>query len=132
MSTPQFLCTTSVLPVSDIYESVEWYERALSLQVLYIHGNGRRGETEEFANYATMSRDSVEVHFILDEGGPTWTRAGTGYLFLTVRDVDLEYSEVRSRGIVISGGLQKQNWGTRAFRLNDPSGNEVLIQQSSQ
>lgn len=131
MSTPQFLCTTTVLPVSDIYETVEWYERALSLQTRHIHGSGRRGETEEFANYATMSRDSVEVHFILDEGGPIWTRAGTGYLFLTVRDVDLEYSEVKSRGVAISGELQKQNWGARAFRLNDPSGNEILIQQST-
>jgi len=126
MSTPQFLYTTIILPVSDIYETIAWYERALGLQTRYIHGSGRRGEAEDFA---TMSRDSVEVHFILDEGGPVWTRSGTGYLCLTVRDVDLEYSEVKSRGISVLRELQKQNWGTRAFSLRDPSGNEVLIQQ---
>lgn len=128
MNTPQFLCTTVVLPVSDIDETVAWYGRALDLQTRHIHGNGRRGEEEEFANYAIMNRDSVEVHFILDEGGPTWTRSGTGYLLLTVRDVDLEYSEVRSRSIPISHELQKQNWGARAFGLKDPSGNDILIQ----
>jgi uncharacterized glyoxalase superfamily protein PhnB len=129
MSTPRFLSTTIVLPVSDIYDTIAWYERALGLQTHYIHGSGRRGEAEDFANYATMRRDSVEVHFILDEGGPIWTRSGTGYLCLTVRDVDLEYSEVKSRGIVVLSELQKQNWGARAFSLKDPSGNEVLIQQ---
>lgn len=129
MSTPQFLSTTIILPVSDIYETVAWYEHALGLQTQYIHGSGRRGEVEDFANYATMSRDSVEVHFILDEGGPIWTRAGTGYLSLSVRDVDLEYAEMKSRGVPIVRELEKQNWGTRAFLLKDPSGNEILIQQ---
>ena len=132
MSTPQFLHPTIILPVSDIYETVAWYERVLGLQTQYVHGSGRRGEAEDFANYATMNRDSVEVHFILDEGGPIWTRSGTGYLCLTVRDVDLEYSEVKSRGIPVLRELQKQNWGTRAFSLKDPSGNEVLIQQPTE
>jgi uncharacterized glyoxalase superfamily protein PhnB len=132
MNNPQFLEATSILPVSDIYETIAWYERALGLQTQYIHGSGRRGEAEEFANYAVMSRDSVEVHFILDEGGPIWSRSGTGYLCLTIRDVDLEYSEMKSRGIPVLRELQKQNWGSRAFSLKDPSGNEVLIQQPTE
>lgn len=131
MSTPQFLDTTIVLPVSDIYETIAWYERVLGLQTQHIHGSGRRGEAEDFANYAIMRRDSVEVHFILDEGGPLWTRSGTGYLYLTVRDVDLQYAEVTSCGIPILRELQKQGWGARAFSLKDPSGNEVLIQQTT-
>jgi uncharacterized glyoxalase superfamily protein PhnB len=129
MNRPQVLSTTVVLPVSDIHETIAWYERALGLSTQYIHGSGRRGEAEDFANYATMSRDSVEVHFILDEGGAIWTRSGTGYLSLTVRDVDLEYSEVTSRGISVLRPLAKQNWDARAFSLQDPSGNEILIQQ---
>lgn len=129
MTEPQFLSTTTVLPVRDIYETIEWYERTLSLETRYVHGSGKRGEAEDFANYATMTRDSVEVHFILDEGGPTWTRSGTGYLSLTVRDVDLEYSRVKELGIPRLHELKKQNWSARAFSLEDPSGNEILIQQ---
>src|SRR5687768_801204 len=88
MTPAQFLKTTVILPVSDIYETVAWYERVLGFETRYVHGNGRRGEAEDFANYAIMGRDAVEVHFILDEGGPVWTRAGTGHLGLTVRDVN--------------------------------------------
>jgi catechol 2,3-dioxygenase-like lactoylglutathione lyase family enzyme len=129
MGDGQFLKTTIILPVSDIYETIAWYENALGLQTTYVHGNGRRGETEDFANYAIMSRDEVEVHFILDEGGPVWTRSGTGHLGLTVRDVDAAYADVRARGVPIARALRKENWPARGFNLRDPSGNEVHVEQ---
>jgi uncharacterized glyoxalase superfamily protein PhnB len=129
MADSQFLKTTIILPVSDIDETIAWYESALGFESRYIHGSGRRGETEDFANYAIMSCDAVEVHFILDEGGPVWTRAGTGHLGLTVRDVDAVYAEVQSRGIAIARDLQQENWPARGFDLKDPSGNAVHIEQ---
>ena len=129
MADSQFLKTTIILPVSDIYETIAWYEKALEFQSRYIHGSGRRGEAEDFANYAIMNCDSVEVHFILDEGGAVWTRAGNGHLSLTVRDVDAVYAEVRARGIAIVRSLQRENWPARGFDLKDPSGNAVHIEQ---
>jgi len=129
MSDPQFLKATVVIPVSDIYDTTAWYERVLGFQARYIHGKGRPGETEDFANYAIMSRDGVEVHFIMDEDGPVWTRSGTGYLYLTVRNVEEVYAGVESQGIVITRGLQRENWPAHGFNLNDPSGNEVHIEQ---
>lgn len=129
MSEMQFLGTTIILPVSDIYDTTAWYERALDFQTRYIHGSGRRSEVEHFANYAIMWRDAVEVHFILDEGGAVWTRAGTGHLGLTVRDVDAVYADVKARGIVIARELRHENWPARGFDLTDPSGNAVHIEQ---
>jgi len=129
MADSQFLKTKIILPVSDIYETIAWYETALGFQSRYIHGSGRRGEAEDFANYAIMNRDSVEVHFILDEGGAVWTRARTGHLGLTVRDVDAVYAEVQSRGVVIARNLQQENWPARGFDLKDPSGNAVHMEQ---
>jgi uncharacterized glyoxalase superfamily protein PhnB len=129
MADSQFLKTTIILPVSDIYETIAWYETALGFQSRYIHGSGRRDEAEDFANYAIMNRDSVEVHFILDEGGAVWTRAGTGHLGLTVRDVDAVYAEVQSSGVAIARNLQQENWPARGFDLKDPSGNAVHIEQ---
>ena len=129
MSEPRFLKTTTVLPVSDIYEAQEWYENVLGFQTRSIHGSGRRGEAEDFANYAIMCRDAVQLHFILDEGGPTWTRAGTGYLYLTVRDVDAVCADVTSRGIPLARELRRENWAARGFNLTDPSGNKVHIEQ---
>jgi uncharacterized glyoxalase superfamily protein PhnB len=129
MAEPQFLGVTLILPVSDIYDTIAWYERALGFSTVYVHGKGRRGEEEDFANYLIMTRDAVQVHFILDEGGPIWTRAGTGHLGLTVRDVDAVYADVQSRNIPIAQPLKHQNWPARGFHLTDPSGNEVYIEQ---
>ena len=129
MNEVQFLKTTVILPVSDIYDTIAWYERALGFQSRYIHGSGRRGEAQDFANYAIMTRDAVEVHFILDEGSAVWTRAGTGHLGLTVRDIDVVFADVRARDIPIARGLQRENWPARGFNLTDPSGNEVHIEQ---
>ena len=130
MDQPQFLMATVVLPVHDIYDTNAWYERALGFETLYVHGKGRRGEGEDFANYSIMRRDAVHVHFILDEGGPIWTRSGTGYLYLNVRDVDAVYADVKSRGIPIARELQRENWPARGFNLRDPSGNDIHIEQT--
>ena len=110
MAEPQFLKTTVVLPVADIHQSVAWYERTLGFQTRYIHGNGKRGEARNFANYAIMACDAIEVHFILDEGGAAWTRAGTGHLGLTVRDVEAVYASVAARGVAASRELRRENW----------------------
>ena len=70
MEPAKLIKTTTVLPVTDLYATIAWYERVLGMQTIYIHGEGRRGEEENYANYAILTRDGVEVHFILDEGEP--------------------------------------------------------------
>lgn len=130
MPTSQFLSTRLILPVRDVYESTEWYSRVLGMTLVYIHGAQVRGEGEP-ANFASMTRDAVELHFILDEGGPIWTRAGSGNLNLIVQDVDEVYGAVRALGAEVTHDVQEQNWGARGFRLCDPSGNEILIEQTA-
>ena len=129
MGDPQFLKAQVVIPVSDIYETTAWYERVLGFETRYIHGSGKRGETEDFANYAIIGRDLVEVHLIMDEGGPAWTRSGTGYLYLRVGNVEAVYADVKSQDVAVSRELQRENWRARGFNLKDPSGNEVHIEQ---
>jgi catechol 2,3-dioxygenase-like lactoylglutathione lyase family enzyme len=129
MPDPQFLKTMTILPVNDISKSTAWYEYALGFKTVFIHGSGQRGEVEDFTNYAILQRDAVEVHLILDEGGPVWTRAGTGHLSLTVRDVDAVYAEVKGKSVSIARELQRENWPARGFNLADPSGNEIHIEQ---
>ena len=133
MSDSQFVKTTVILPVTDLYDSIAWYERVLGFRSRYIHGSGRRGETEEFANYAIVARDAVEVHFILDEtpdAGPRgWDRPGNGRLGLTVSNVDNVYAAVVAAGVPIVSALQKLNWPARGFDVKDPDGNAIHIEQ---
>lgn len=125
----QFLRTITVLPVSDIIASVRWYEGSLGLETVYLH----EGTTaDEATNYAVLVRDGIEIHLILDEPPPyetSWTKAGTGYLYLKVQDVEAMYREVCGKRVPIARVLQTENWGARGFNLADPSGNAIHIEQ---
>jgi len=129
MPTPQLIRTVTVLPVHDIAEATAWYEKALGLETVYLHG----GSTpDEVTNYAILVRDGVQVHLILDEPPPyrsEWTVAGRGYLYLIVRDVQAAFDEVVATGVAITRGLQTEGWGATAFLLTDPSRNEIRIEQ---
>ena len=129
MGEPTFIKAQVVIPVRDIYDTTAWYERVMGFETRYIHGRGRRDETEDFANYAIMVRDTAEVHFIMDEGGAIWTRSGTGYLYLRVRDVEAVYAGVKSQDVTITRELRVENWPARGFNLKDPSGNDVHIEE---
>ena len=129
MSDQQFLRTILVLPVRDIEESTEWYRNTLGFEALYLHED-TRGQGP--ANYAVLQRGGAELHLILDEPPPheqPWTKAGTGYLYLKVRDVEEVFREVAAQSAAIGRGLQTENWGARGFNLADPSGNAIHIEQ---
>ena len=129
MNKGQFLRTVLVLPVNDIETAAAWYGRVLGFETVYLHEGKHEGEV---TNYAILRRDEVAVHLILDEPPPyeeAWTKAGTGYLYLIVRDVDTVFEDVESQGVEITRGLQTENWGARGFNLTDPSGNAIHIEQ---
>ena len=118
-----------ILPVEDICEAADWYNRALALETTYLHEGA---DETEATNYAILQRGDLIVHLILDEPPPhsePWTKAGVGRLYLKVRDVDQLFDEVRKSGIEVTRGLQTENWGARGFDLTDPSGNTVHIEQ---
>ena len=127
----QFLRTILVLPVSNIEESVEWYHSVLGFETQYVHEGDNDSEA---TNYAILRRENAEVHLILDEPLPyqqAWTKAGSGYLYLIVRNVDAVHHEIKSRGVEIARGLQTENWGALGFNLTDPSGNAIHIEEGS-
>ena len=129
MPEPQLLRTITVLPGADIAESVGWYRRALGFECVYLHEGTQQGEA---TNYAILRRDGLDVHLILDEPPPhaqAWTKAGTGYLYLMVREVDAVFAEVQSRGVAVARGLETENWGARGFNLVDASGNAVHVEE---
>lgn len=131
MGQPQLLRTNTVLPVHDIPTATAWYEKALGFETVYLH-EGR--DASEVTNYAILRRDGLDVHLILDEPPPdqaAWTKAGTGYLYLIVRDVDAVFAEVKATGVAIARGLATDNWGARGFNLTDPSGNAIHVEQGA-
>ena len=128
MNERQFLCTILVLPVTDIERSAAWYDRALGFKTVYLHEGRHEGEV---TNYAILEREGLEIHLILDEHPQvmSWSTAGTGYLYLKVRNVGQVFDSVRSRDVEISRGLETENWGARGFNLIDPDGNAIHVEQ---
>ena len=129
MNQQQFVKTTTILPVDNIEKCCKWYKQTLGLKTTYLH----EGENEnEATNYAILERDGVEIHLILDElpqYGEVWTKAGTGYLYLKVSNIEGMYQEVKFSGATVARELQKENWGAIGFNLIDPSGNAVHVEQ---
>lgn len=120
----------TVLPVRNIEEATKWYERILGFRTISLHEGDEEGEA---TNYAILKRDEVAFHLILDESPdhePSWTKAGSGYLYLLISNVEKECEEVRSRGATVSRELRVENWGAKGFNLRDPSGNEIHIEQA--
>jgi len=121
--------TITVLPVSDIEESTKWYEQTLGFRTTFLNEGDEEGE---LTNYAILKREDVAFHLILDESPdhiPSWTKAGSGYLYLLVSDIEKEYDDVKSRGATMTRELQTENWGAKGFNMRDPSGNEIHIEQ---
>ena len=127
----QLLRTITVLPVRDIVVACAWYERALGLRTIYLHEGASE---EEPTNYAVMIQDDVQIHLILDEPPPysgTWTQAGTGYLYLRVRNVVSLHTEILERGIVLERPIEEASWGAVGFELRDPDGNLIRIENEA-
>ena len=128
--TAPFLRTILVLPARDLHASIAWYRETLGFECVYVHeGDG----PDEPDNYAILRRDGAVFHLILDEEGhemPAWARAGVGYLYVLVEDVDAVLAAVEAKGVPLARGLATEVWGSRAFLLEDPAGNSVRVEAS--
>ena len=131
MADSRFVRAQLVLPVKDMKLAREWYEIAFDFKTTYLHNDADDPE----GNYAILKRDGAETHLILDEPPHRhehpWSQAGTGYLFLLVRGVDQVFEAVQDRKVEITRGLVTENWGARAFKVTDPSGNLILVAEDT-
>lgn len=130
MRDSQFLRSVLVLPVRDMTPSREWYASALGFETVFLNTDP---EDDPEGNYAILRRDGAEVHLIRDEPPREhpWSTAGTGYLYLIVRDVEAVLQDACEAGVVPTRDLRLEDWGARAFQLTDPSGNLILVAEAA-
>jgi uncharacterized glyoxalase superfamily protein PhnB len=130
MPSPRLLRVQLVLPVARMSEARDFYARALDFETTYLHDDPVE---DPEGNYAILRRDPAELHLILDEPphDHPWTKAGTGYVFLIVQDLDAIFAQVQERGVPITRPIIRESWGARAFQLTDPSGNLILVAEET-
>ncbi|MFN0102191.1 MAG: glyoxalase superfamily protein [Bryobacteraceae bacterium] len=100
------------IPVTDLRESVEYYEQKLGFQLVMEFPGG---------NYAIVERDEIAIHLFQDD---TRSHSPAGVHIFTNQLDDLQ-AELQRRGAKLTQDVLLKPWGNRDFRVSDPSGNEI-------
>jgi uncharacterized glyoxalase superfamily protein PhnB len=106
------------LPVADLNQSLEYYERKLGFHVVSRMPDG---------DYAIVERDEIAIH-LFKEQGPISSPVG---IHIFTEDLDTLHAELQQRGAHISQGIMRKPWGNRDFRVNDNSGNQIKFTEPS-
>nr|BAG82733.1 bleomycin resistance protein [uncultured bacterium] len=76
--------------------------------------------------YLIVTRDAVDLHFALVEGGSPETTPTECYI--NVAGIDTFYAQAQRAGAVHPNGhMVEQPWGMREFVILDPDGNGLRI-----
>jgi uncharacterized glyoxalase superfamily protein PhnB len=113
------IVSTPTLPVRDLKEAIDFYERAGFGVRVYKEDEHDPGDGFAFVNYAGQSVFDLDVVDI----DPGQNRAGC---YLIVQDPDGWHTRLAADGLPVTA-LEDQPWGMREFTLTDPSGNNVRI-----
>jgi uncharacterized glyoxalase superfamily protein PhnB len=100
------------IPVSNLKESVEYYEQKLGFRVAMEMPGG---------NYAIIERDDIAIHLFQDDA----RRPSPVGIHIFTEDLEALHTELMNRGARISQEILRKPWGNRDFRVNDDSGNEI-------
>lgn len=90
--------------------------------------------SEEVPFYAVLTRGSDELHLSLTS---RHRPSGHGSVIVVCDDVNALFDSYRDRGLSESNRVDSpvhvapldQTWGTREVYIDDPSGNNVILQQ---
>lgn len=100
------------IPVSNLRESIEYYEQQLGFRVVMEMPAG---------DYAIVERDEIAIHLCQDEA----RRHSPVGMHIFTHELDELYAELKQRGARLSQEIMRQPWGNRDFRVNDLSENEI-------
>src|SRR5262245_4121286 len=98
------------LPVSDMAEAIQYYEKKLGFRLVM-----------EMPDYAVVERDDVALHLFHNHAG---TSSPVGIHIFTYQLDELE-AELQRNGVMLSQPIMQKPWGNRDFRVSDQSGNEL-------
>ncbi len=100
------------IPVSNLQESIKYYEQQLGFRVVMKMPAG---------DYAIVERDGIAIHLFRDAA---LSHSPVGIHIFTPQ-LDELHAELQRRGAFLSQEIMRKPWGNRDFRVNDHSGNEI-------
>ena len=100
------------LPVNDMAEALQHYEKKLGFQVVMTMPEG---------DYAIVERDGVALHLFENDS----RTHSPGSIHIFANGLDELLAELQTRGAQLTQAIIRQPWGNRDFRAVDPSGNDI-------
>jgi catechol 2,3-dioxygenase-like lactoylglutathione lyase family enzyme len=116
------IVSTPTLPVRDLNEAIDFYERAGFGVRAYKEDEDDPGDGFAFVDYAGQNLFDLDVVDV----EPAQNHAGC---YLIVPDPDGWHIRLAADRLPVTA-LEDQPWGMREFTLTDPSGNNVRIGHS--
>src|SRR5262245_47776766 len=116
---PKLEAAVPILPVSNLTDALDYYERILGFKV-----DWRWGEP---AYLASMCRDRVEINLSLSSQPTT----AASKVYFQMVGVDTYYGELTRAGAKVAVPLGNRPYGMRDFRIVDPSGNELSFGEAT-
>ena len=112
------------LPVSDQDRSINFYVDVLGLELLSGASMGPSMRWVQVAPKGATTSITLVTWF------PSMSPGSLNGLVLETGALDSDVALLRSKGVVIEGGIQEQPWG-RFVTFDDPDGNGIVLQESS-
>ena len=100
------------IPVSNLKDSVKYYEQKLGFRVAMEMPDG---------NYAIVERDDIAIHLFQDDA----QRPSPVGIHIFTEDLEALHTELKNHGARISQEILRKPWGNRDFRVSDNSGYEI-------
>lgn len=100
------------IPVSNVREAIEYYERRLGFRVAM---------EMPARDYAIVERDDIALHLFQD-GAKSHSPVG---IHIFTHELEQLHEELVQRGARVSQEIRQKAWGNRDFRVTDEWGNEI-------
>ena len=116
---------TPVLTVSSVYRSVEWYQRILGFEPVYL--NEQPGEDDSL-NYAVLRSGSLSIH--LGRESDMGMIAGNGSCQINTERFDEIYQIATEEGADFYIAMSRNPVGERNFGIRDLDHNGIVVTET--
>jgi catechol 2,3-dioxygenase-like lactoylglutathione lyase family enzyme len=113
----RFTSAIPFLPVADVDEAARFYVQTLGFTIDWTWGTP--------TSDAGLRRDGLSLYLTRN---PDLAARVRGFeVVLMVANIDAAYEEHRRNGAPIAEALEPKPWGTREYRIDDPTGYRLRI-----
>ncbi len=111
---------TTIFPAlryRDALAAIDWLERAFGCERHAVHEEGG------VVSHAELRLDDAWLMLGVDREDRWGSRAGQGWLYVAVDEVDALFAQARDAGAEVVMELTDLDYGSRDFSVRDPEGN---------